>query len=999
MRFLSCCVLIVFFVGITTPTHTFAQQYFFQNYTHAKGLAGNTVNHIFQDKQGYIWFATQGGGVSKFNGQKFTNFGKENGLLCSDVTQIYEDRNQKKWIGTAEGLFSFDGKRFSNFQHYKGLGKKVVYDILVDEENTLWVASLDSGFRYLDGKMFKSISSVTNRSCYTLCQDSSRTVWIGMEHGIAQYTKGKLIDWSAHPLVINHTFFSSYCDRSGNIWMGSIDGVLLKINPVHEIERIKLPKICENDFIGGICEDKRGTICLATSHGVFLYDQKNFKQISTANGLSVNSTQTLLCDDEDNLWVGHFNAGADLLYAQNFSLFSFKYKEENINVTSILPLKNAPYFLLGAKDGLYFFNQTLKENFLKVNSVSTLQDIEVNGLSEDEEGHIWVCATQGVFEIDVNKTNVTLLKTFHQIHNKDLISPMQILHEKNGVHWLATFGSGMFKWQGKNELSFDTQITTQNFLCIYKDCANKIWAGTLDDGLYLFKRDIPSKVELNVKSIWSISENENCNLLIGTAENGILEKMEDTWQDFIPSSGLKQKFILGSLTQNSTTFLIQEDGLVRVQHTPSSKAVDFFKQHDGLNTKGFNHRAIFFQKGVGVWIGSVEGLWLFKDIESEKKITSRQLILENISIAFQDVDWSSTKNEINPISNLPINLKLPYSKNQLTFRVQALTTDNVLYSFVLIGQDKQWTSANPNNEITYSNIAPGHYTFKAISIKEGHQLCDNPISFSFDINPPWWQTWWFKAFCFIGCFVAIFFYIKRRERKLKKENLYLEKVVSERTLKISAQNDKLKQLLDEKEILMKEIHHRVKNNLQMVSSILMLQSSYIKDENTKLIFSEAQGRVNSIGFIHQKLYESDSIENIQLQPFMKDLAYQIIANFAENGSDIKLICDIEELSFPLKKSVSLGIILNELLTNSLKYACKNQETNWIEIFIEKKSSNGNEVLVFSYKDPGKEIENMNFNTATKSLGLKLIQMLCQQLKGKFTYTFQEGNIFLFQFPL
>ena len=132
---------------------------------------------------------------------------------------------------------------------------------------------------------------------------------------------------------------------------------------------------------------------------------------------------------------------------------------------------------------------------------------------------------------------------------------------------------------------------------------------------------------------------------------------------------------------------------------------------------------------------------------------------------------------------------------------------------------------------------------------------------------------------------------------------------------------------------------------------------------------------------------------------MKDLAYQIIANFAENGSDIKLICDIEELSFPLKKSVSLGIILNELLTNSLKYACKNQETNWIEIFIEKKSSNGNEVLVFSYKDPGKEIENMNFNTATKSLGLKLIQMLCQQLKGKFTYTFQEGNIFLFQFPL
>jgi two-component sensor histidine kinase/ligand-binding sensor domain-containing protein len=995
--FWSCFVF--FFLGnLLTPIDTLAQHYFFENYTRSKGLAGNTINHVLQDRRGYIWFATQGGGISKFNGQKFTNFNKENGLACNDVTFIFEDKLQKKWIGTAEGLSYFDGLHFTNYQEKEGIGKSVVYSILNDQSNKLWVATLDSGLRYLDNGKFKALSSVTNRSCYSLCADSSAGFWIGMEHGIAHYCSGKLTDWSTHPFIKDHTFFSSHCDKFGNIWMGSIDGTLLKISATHQIEKIELPKICAQDFLGSICEDKNGVLYIATSHGVFLFRNNQFEQISTANGLSTNATQSIFCDDEDNLWIGLFNAGVDLLYAKNFSLYSFKNGTESVNVTSIFQLKNTNTLLLGAKDGLYFFDLKRVNQFQKINSISALQDIEINGLSEDEEGFIWICATQGVFKISIHNRAIKLIAEFHQNSNIDLICPMQMVHEKNDLHWLATFGSGLFKWQGKNEYSFATKIPSQNILAIYKDYKHQIWIGTSDEGLYEIKENEPEKAKTIAKSVWCFAENEKHNLLIGTAENGILEKVENEWKEYYSSPVLKSNYILGLYPEKESCFVIQEDVLARINQNHLN-TIEFYNKHDGFNTKGLNHQAVLAQSECGVWLGSVEGLWLFRNFESAKKSTSRELILENILIAFQEMNWAKNNIAFDPVTNLPVDLKLPYSKNQLSFRVKALTTDNVLYSFALIGQDNQWTKASINNEITYSNIAPGNYIFKAISIKNENQLCKKEISFSFTINPPWWQTWWFKSICLIGFVVLLFLFIKRREQKLKDENFMLEKIVQNRTAQISAQNEKLSRLVDEKEMLMKEIHHRVKNNLQMISSILMLQSNAIKDEKIRDIFVEAQSRVNSIGFIHQKLYQSDILENIQLKPFLNDLAVQIISNFSKNSSEIDLICEIEPISFPLKKSVTLGIILNELITNSLKYACKTKETNRIEIKVKKVIEEENEILIFQYQDLGNEIKDMNSKIISATLGLRLIQMMTIQLKAKLTYSHNKENCFLFYISL
>lgn len=123
--------LLGFSVLILSTFFSYAQQYNFKNYTAKNGLGSSIVNNIFQDSKGYIWFATQGGGVSRFNGVNFKNFTKDDGLISNNVTVITEDKTGNIWIGTAEGVSKFNGLSFTNFNHHQGLPQAIVYSILL----------------------------------------------------------------------------------------------------------------------------------------------------------------------------------------------------------------------------------------------------------------------------------------------------------------------------------------------------------------------------------------------------------------------------------------------------------------------------------------------------------------------------------------------------------------------------------------------------------------------------------------------------------------------------------------------------------------------------------------------------------------------------------------------------------------------------------------------------------------------------------------------------
>ncbi len=191
--------------------------------------------------------------------------------------------------------------------------------------------------------------------------------------------------------------------------------------------------------------------------------------------------------------------------------------------------------------------------------------------------------------------------------------------------------------------------------------------------------------------------------------------------------------------------------------------------------------------------------------------------------------------------------------------------------------------------------------------------------------------------------------------------------------------DQLKKTLKEKEMLIKEIHHRVKNNLTIISSLLSLQSRYIQDENALEMFRKSQNRAKSMALIHEKLYASQDLKRINFKEYMESLASDLYHTYTEDIRLIKLIMDLDDIMLDVETSIPLGLILNELLTNSLRHAFPDGKSG--EIHIELHSTEEDEFkLIISDNGIGFP-ENLDFKN-TESLGMRLVNNLTEQISGE-----------------
>ncbi|MBF0520318.1 MAG: sensor histidine kinase [Nitrospirae bacterium] len=229
--------------------------------------------------------------------------------------------------------------------------------------------------------------------------------------------------------------------------------------------------------------------------------------------------------------------------------------------------------------------------------------------------------------------------------------------------------------------------------------------------------------------------------------------------------------------------------------------------------------------------------------------------------------------------------------------------------------------------------------------------------------------------------------------KTKKLNEELEAKVKERTLQLQEYNlalqneitkrkdieEKLKASLLEKKLLLRELHHRVKNNLQLITALLGLQLKYIKEETYREMFIESQNRVLAISLIHEKLYKSENFVEVDFNNYVSSLSSDIIASLCAETSMISLKLDIpQNITVSVDVATPCGLILNELLTNSLKHAFKDKRDG-CEIKISLRVFEDNFILTIS--DNGSGIPESTDIEKSKTLGLNIVSILVRQLKG------------------
>ena len=205
--------------------------------------------------------------------------------------------------------------------------------------------------------------------------------------------------------------------------------------------------------------------------------------------------------------------------------------------------------------------------------------------------------------------------------------------------------------------------------------------------------------------------------------------------------------------------------------------------------------------------------------------------------------------------------------------------------------------------------------------------------------------------------------------------------------------EQMRESIREKEVLLQEVHHRVKNNLQVISSILNLQTSYVKDENSLTILRESQNRIKSMSFIHESLYQTKDFSQIDFSDYARTLATNLIQTYSLEIGAVNLRTDLGETYLSLDQAIPCGLIANELISNALKYAFTDKDRG--EIFLSAREENG--VIHFIVSDDGVGLpEGFDYENS-ESLGLQLVYTLADQLDAEVEVTVKDGTKYLIKF--
>ncbi len=252
-------------------------------------------------------------------------------------------------------------------------------------------------------------------------------------------------------------------------------------------------------------------------------------------------------------------------------------------------------------------------------------------------------------------------------------------------------------------------------------------------------------------------------------------------------------------------------------------------------------------------------------------------------------------------------------------------------------------------------------------------------------------------------FLQLLFKLDLTEMALMKANTELESRVRQRTAELVEANEamkteitervraeeRIKASLREKEVLLKEIHHRVKNNLQVISSLLYLQAKNIQGKEPPAMFQDSQSRVRAMALVHERLYQSQDLARVNFAEYVRSLANYLFRSYGVNTNVIRLKINVEDVFLGVDTAIPCGLIINELVSNSLKHAFPDGREG--EIRIELRSDDGWCILVVSDDGVGfpRDVDFRN----KQSLGLQLVDTLVNQLEGIIELDGSSGTAF------
>jgi ligand-binding sensor domain-containing protein len=752
-----------------------AQQYSFINYSIQDGLAQSQVQTLFQDDKGYLWMGTYGG-LTRYDGKSFINYSKENGLLDNRINCIVQLKNKELYVAGPGGINKFNGKTFQAIALKPELSKNQVTCMTSDQDGNLWLCTDGAGVCRYDGTTFSYYSGkdgLVNDYVRTVCTDENGNIWFGTRSGVCYYD-GKTFRQLDTSLAQPHNISQIIKDKNKNLWFCTYGEGIYKYDfktftNYTETDGLIL------DWIRNGMQDKAGNFWFASKNGVSKFDGKIFVNFDETNGLFYPNINTVLQDNEGNMWFGTDGKGVLKFTGETFVSYT---RQDGLSSDIIMSVtedrqKNLWFSTYG--NGVCKRN-TEKNSFTNYTTENGLNNNIVWASTCDTKNNIWFGTSDGVCKYDgvkfsdfkdslpaktvyavyqdkkenmwfgttagVSVYNGKTCSSF--VYGRDNIGKniKSILEDDQHNMWFAST-NGLFKYDGKTFVNYTTEngLCDNNVVSILQDTQNNLWIGT-GNGIAHYNGKTFSKIPID-------------------------DKYNSNYVNFMLFDALQHLWIG---TNNGIYELNVED-----YYKNNKPVFRHYTNFEGLRSLECNQNAAYKDQDGNLWFGTSEGVLKYAALQNANRIELNEPLIHisGLRLFLQATDWSKLSNEEDPATGLPRNLSVDHKKKYLTFDYIGISLTNpgsVRYKFMLEGFDQDWSPPTDATFATYSNLPHGKYTFKVVSCNKNGVWNKIPASFSFEIRPPFWLTWWFFVLCIAFAVALIWVGYRLRIASIKRKH-------------------------------------------------------------------------------------------------------------------------------------------------------------------------------------------------------------------------------------
>lgn len=951
----------------------------FAKYTASEGLSNSHVNAIGQDKNGFIWVATDDG-LNRLDGLRIETFHHSDSDSCTinsnSVFSVFTDRQQRIWFGTFAGLcrYDYESDKFVRYpmpQQPDVIKYLPVKGIAQTKNDDIWLATSGGGlahisarnhnmayFRYDD---LNPATSVASDYLQVIIVDDDDNLWVGSESmGVSVFNprtnRCRNVN-EASGLIASNIITALFKSHDGRVWIGTYEGGVTEYNPknntftTHPIDNSGVS-------VYGISEDKDGNIWIGTQEkGVYVYDGKSFSNYSNAvgntNNLISDNIHVLFTDKDSLLWLGIFQGGVNMLKPEPLfgGIRASDSKTSNgisqKSVLSICPESKKMVYLGTDGDGINIWNTTNNhvqhiragDNGLKSNIIRCIY--------KGHDDRIWIGTfLKGLQEFNPKKKTYTGFEndpndTTSLSHN-DVTS---ITEDHLGNLWVGTNGGGLnlfdkktgkfkryMKTSGADNVKSNSIIN--NYITnLYTDKQGYLWICTLWG---LSRMDPVSGTVHNIDLVdrhntyYSFFEDSKQRFWAGTS-NGLrlIDIQNGTFTTISTKDGLPNNRINGiSEDSHGNLWLSTNHGICKFNYDTMS--ITNFYTEDGLVSNEFIHNSIATDSDGEIYIGSVDGITKFYPDKITTETTPPRVTMSELLVFNKKVTPGDDSNILQKSITETDAISLQWQNNSFTIVYQAIEyiqPQKVKYASRMRGFDNEWHYYNYNqNSASYTNLDAGVYHFEVKATTDG-KTWSQPFVLKVSIIAPVWRRWWAIAIYIIISMVSIHLlwrYYRRTEQEKQQAKLQY----------IKQQNDI--QLNKTRLQLFTNISHEIRTPLTLLISPLeqMVESNEYDSETKKRLMLMHRNAQRLLRIVNQVM-DIRKIDNDRLMfspvkgeiiSFTREV-YENFQPFAANNSiSLSFNSELQEYDAYFDPEI-IDKALYNLLSNAIKFTPPNGKVN------------------------------------------------------------------------